>query len=114
MEKERFERYGYLCRQIEKLSAPVMDTVRGSAADPPYQERTFTIQGSRSSERLEQYKKDLKEIEDFMEKTTEEDREILETVAKYGKKWNIVRRELNTWKSPDSIRKKYERIFQKY
>ena len=52
-------------------------------------------------------------LNDAYHEHTDEDQELLQAVAKYGTRWNIVRRDIESWKSPDAVRKRYERIFKK-
>lgn len=113
MEKKQFERYPFLCRQIDKLSRPVMDTVLGSSPEPPYGLHTIRVTGAADSEKLRRYKEEKKEIDTWIASFPEEDQELLKAVAKYGTRWDVVRREIGTWKSPDAVRKRYERIFKK-
>ena len=43
MEKNQFERYPFLVRQIDKLSRPVMDTVQVSYPETPYGMHTIRV-----------------------------------------------------------------------
>ena len=113
MEKKQFERYPFLCRQIDKLSRPVMDTVLGSSPEPPYGLHTIRVTGAADGEKLRKYKEEKEEIDTWISSSREEDQELLRAVAKYGTRWDVVRREIGTWKSPDAVRKRYERIFKK-
>ena len=115
MEKKEFEKAPFLARKIQKLSEPVSDTVRGSSPLFPYDGRTYGITGvpvDRQNQ-LEQYRGELAEIERFILSHSDEEQELLRAVAKHGTRWDIVRREIGTWKSPDAVRKRYERIFKK-
>ena len=113
MEKKQFERYPFLCRQIDKLSRPVMDTVLVSSPEPPYGLHTIRVTGAADSEKLRKYKEEKEEIDTWISSFTEEDQELLRSVAKYGTRWDVVSREIGTWKSPDAVRKRYERIFKR-
>lgn len=113
MDKKQFEKYSFLCRQIDKLSLPVMDTVQGSSPEPPYGLHTIRVSGSQDSEKLRCYKEEKKEIDTWIASFPEEDQELLKAVAKYGTHWDIIRREIGSWKSPDAVRKRYERIFKR-
>lgn len=113
MEKAEFEKYPYLCRQIERLSQPVTDTVQGSASEPPYQLRTYSIHGATKSALVEKLKAEKEAIEKWIEGKSPEEQELLLAVSKHGTRWNVVRRDIGTWRSPDAVRKQYERIFHK-
>lgn len=115
MEKKEFEKASFLARQIRKLSEPVSDTVRGSSPLFPYDGRTYGIIGvpADRQKQLEQYRGELAEIERFILSHDDEEQELLWAVAKHGTRWGVVRREIGTWKSPDAVRKRYERIFKK-
>lgn len=113
MEKKQFERYPFLCRQIDKLSRPVMDTVLGSSPEPPYGLHTIRVTGVANSENLGKYKEEKEEIDTWIASFPEEDQELLKAVAKYGTRWNVIRREIGSWKSAEAVRKRYERIFKK-
>ena len=115
MTKTQFEKAPFLARKIQKLSEPVSDTVRGSSPLFPYDGRTYGITGvpADRQKQLEQYRDELAEIERFILSRGDEEQELLRAVAKYGTRWDVVRREIGTWKSPDAVRKRYERIFKK-
>ena len=112
MEKKQFERYPFLCRQIDKLSRSVMDTVLGSSPEPPYGLHTIRVTGAADSEKLREYKEEKKEIDTWISSFPEEDQELLRAVAKYGTRWDVVRREIGSWKSADAVRKRFERFFK--
>lgn len=112
MEKNQFERYPFLVRQIDKLSRPVMDTVQGSSPEPPYGMHTIRIFGSPDNEKLQRYKEEKKVIDTWIASFAEEDQELLKAVAKYGTHWDIIRREIGSWKSAEAVRKRYERLFK--
>lgn len=40
-------------------------------------------------------------------------RKLVQAVMKYGTRWDVVRRELHSAKSPDALRMEYGRIFEK-
>lgn len=113
MTKEQFERYSFICRQIRKLSQPVQDTVMTSSKDFPWGPHITAISGQQDSELLRQYKAEKQEIEAFINAHEDEEKELLQAVAKYGTRWDIVRRDIESWKSPDAVRKKYERLFKR-
>ena len=113
MEKNQFERYLFLVRQIDKLSRPVVDTVQGSSPEPPYGLHTIRVTGAADSEKLRRYKEEKEEIDTWIASFPEEDQELLKAVAKYGTRWNVIRREIGSWKSAEAVRKRYERIFKK-
>lgn len=112
MDKKQFEKYSFLCRQIDKLSRPVMDTVLGSSPEPPYGLHTIRVTGAADSEKLRKYKEEKKEIDTWISSFPEEDQELLRAVAKYGTRWDVVRREIGSWKSADAVRKRFERFFK--
>ena len=115
MTKTQFEKAPFLVRQIQKLSAPAMDTVRGSSPLFPYDARTYRVVGVPADrlKQMEKYRDELAEIERFILSRGDEEQELLRAVAKHGTRWDVVRREIGTWKSPDAVRKRYERIFKK-
>ena len=69
--------------------------------------------GAADSEKLRRYKEEKKEIDTWIASFPEEDQELLKAVAKYGTRWNVIRREIGSWKSAEAVRKRYERIFKK-
>lgn len=113
MTKEQFERYPFICRQIRKLSQPVQDTVMMSSKEFPWGPHITAISGQQDSELLRQYRAEKQEIEAFINSHKDEEKELLQAVAKYGTRWDIVRRDIESWKSPDAVRKKYERLFKR-
>lgn len=113
MTKEQFERYPFILRQIRKLSQPVKDTVVMSSKEFPWGTHISAISGQQDSELLQQYKAEKQEIEAFINSHKDEEKELLLSVAKYGTKWDIVRRDIESWKSSDAVRKKYERLFKR-
>lgn len=114
MTKEEFERYPFLCRKVKQLSAPVTDTVKASSADFPFGEHTISVRGTPTDrqEQLEKYQQQKMEIERFIISQPEDKRDLLWAVALNGPRWNVVRRAIDSWKSPDAVRKEYERLFK--
>ena len=113
MTKEQFKRYPFICRQVRKLSQPVQDTVMTSSKEFPWGPHITAISGQQNSELLRQYLAEKQEIEAFINAHKDEEKELLRAVAKHGTRWDVVRREIGTWKSPDAVRKRYDRIFKK-
>lgn len=115
MDKKQFERAPFISRQITKLSVPVTDVVQSSYSAFPWSNGHSKVSGipiDREAE-LERYQKEMEEIRDFIAAHDDEEREVLEAVAKHGTKWTVIMRALGARKSPDAWRKKYERIFGK-
>lgn len=40
-------------------------------------------------------------------------RKLVQAVMKHGTRWDVIRRELHSYKSPDALRMEYTRIFEK-
>lgn len=114
MNKKQFERAPFIFRQISKLSTPVTDVVQSSSTVFPWGQGHSKVRGlppDRELE-LEGYRKEMEEIRAFILAHEDEEREVLEAVATYGTKWNVIMRKLGSRKSPEAWRKKYERLFE--
>ena len=112
MTKEEFERYPFLCRKVKQLSAPVTDTVKASSADFPFGEHTISVRGTPTDRQEQLEKSQQQKIERFILSQPEDKRDLLWAVALNGPRWNVVRRVIDSWKSPDAVRKEYERLFK--
>lgn len=55
-----------------------------------------------------------KEIDRFIESLPWRKQILVIKALQCDKRWDVVRRELGSWKSGDALRKEYERIFEKF
>lgn len=113
MTKELLEQYPDICAEIERLGRPVKVTVSGSSPNSPFTQHPVTVSGvnAERAEKKAQLEKRRDEIEAFRDSLPLPKQRLVEAVMKHGTKWNVVRRALRSDKSPDAIRKEYERIF---
>lgn len=55
-----------------------------------------------------------REIDRFIESLPWRKQMLVVKALQYERRWDVVRRELGSWKSGDALRKEYERIFEKF
>lgn len=102
MTKELFERYRDICGEVQDLEG-----------------RMACVEGGRSREharllaRWNEWMEKKIEIETFADSLPWSKRVLARAVMKHGTRWNVVRREIGSYKSPDALRVEYNRIFEK-
>lgn len=116
MTKELLEQYPDICAKIEELKRPLKDTVLGSSPNFPYTQHPIPIFGFNvdRSAQMAVLERRRDEIKAFIEELPLSKRRLVQAVIKYGTKWNVVRRALDSDKSPNALRMEYERIFEKF
>ncbi len=116
MTKELLEQYSDICAKIEELGRPLKDTVSGSSPVFPYTQHSITVFGFNTdrSAQMDVFEKQRDEIDAFIAKLPLPKQRLVQAVIKYGTKWNVVRRALDSSKSPDALRVEYERIFKNF
>ena len=114
MTKELLEQYPDICAEIERLGRPVKDTVSGSSPEFPYTQHPITVFGFNTERTAKKahLEKLRDEIEAFRDSLPLPKQRLVGAVMKYGTKWNVVRRVLDSGKSPDALRVEYGRIFE--
>lgn len=70
-------------------------------------------QKNSSPKRREMLQQQKEEIEAFAESLPWVKRRLVLAVMKHGTRWEVVRREINSYKSADAVRMEFNRIFQK-
>ncbi|NBJ89862.1 hypothetical protein [Acutalibacter sp. 1XD8-36] len=91
MTKDLLEKYPCICGELKDLE----------------QKNSFP----KRREKLQQQKT---QIEAFAESLPWVKRRLVLAVMKHGTRWDIIRREIESQKSADAVRKEYERIFKKF
>lgn len=119
MTKELLEQYPDICEEIRELEEDsrsiVTDTVSASMEEYPYSQHTVTIRGVRpqnNAERLEDFRRQKAEIEAFVAGLPLPKQRLCRAVMRHGARWNLVRRSLRSYKSPDALRVEFSRFFK--
>lgn len=90
MTKDLLEQYPHICGELKELE----------------QKNSFP----KRRDMLQQQKM---QIEAFAESLPWVKRRLVLAVMKHGAHWDVVRREINSYKSADAVRMEFNRIFQK-
>lgn len=116
MTKELLEQYPDICAKIEELGRPLRDTVSGSSPNFPYTQHTITVVGLNTDRAAQKavLEKQRDEIDAFIARLPLPKQRLVQAVIKYGTRWNVVRRVLDSNKSPDALRVEYGRIFEEF
>ena len=91
MTKNLLEQYPHICGELKDLE-----------------------QNNRFPKRREKLQQQKAQIEAFAESLPWVKRRLVQAVMKHGTRWDVVRREMESYKSADAVRKEYERIFKKF
>lgn len=113
MERETIVRFKDLCEEISYLSIPISDTVRGSDAEFPWSERTYSVQGRTSAEmdRLAVLRAKKQEAEEWAANLPWHKQKLARAVMRYGARWDVVRWAIGSDKSSDAVRVEFDRLF---
>ena len=102
MTKELLERHADTCEEIGELE-------RQWKALPLREMLSFQEQ---HGERMAQVVASKMETEAFAGSLPWDKRKLVRAVMKHGPRWDLVRREIHSMKSPDALRMEYNRIFE--
>ncbi len=87
------------------------EKVRAAQLEQP--EEVFPL-GMEAHRRLLQLAESLERAQAFAESLPFGKRKLVQAVMKHGTRWDVIRRELHSYKSSDALRKEYNRIFKKF
>lgn len=107
MTKAELERYRDICGELEELE----ESISRLRENDPAAAMIVSMQNCGRRNALFMRKN---EIEAFASSLPWSKRQLVRAVMKHGPRWDVVRREIQSYKSPDAVRKEYERIFKKF
>ena len=118
MTREFLERYQGILADIAAIKAgKVTDTVSASSADFPYSQHTVIVQGVPAdwrSQRLSELYRDKAQIELYIESVEDDTvRAIMRYRIKQGLSWDQVAARMGYRFSPESVKSRYRRAFEK-
>lgn len=93
MTKEFLEQYPDICGELEEIQSSDFGLIRNEKKA-----------GKLICDKIA--------IEAFISTLPWGKRKLVKAVLKHGPRWDVVRRELHSLKSPDALRMEYSRIFQ--
>ncbi len=106
MTKEALEQYADKREELEELKRQVIQAHRECP------EEVFPL-GLKMHRRLVSLAEQAAKTEKFAAGLPWSKRRLVQAVMKYGTRWDVIRREIHSGKSPDALRKEYVRIFEK-
>lgn len=105
MTKELLEQYPDICGERKFL----MDEI--AEADKVNSIAAFSLR-LKNANRIAELSAKKNSVEAFLDALPWGKRRLVRAVLKCGTRWDVVRRELHSFKSPDALRMEYSRIFQ--
>lgn len=96
-------RYSEICGELSELSAALE---RGHFPEN-------SPQWLACSQRVGQLRSEKMEADNYANSLPWNKRRLVMAVMKHGPRWDLVRREIHSYKSADAVRMEYNRIFQK-
>lgn len=102
MTKELFEQYRDICGEVKDLE----DAIADMEGNPQFS-REYLSYLTRWNEQMEK----KIQIEAFADSLRWSKRVLAKAVMKHGPRWDVVRREIGSYKSAEAVRKEYGRLF---
>lgn len=106
MTKKLLEQYSDKRGELEDLKKKISQAHQQNPGE------AFPL-GMEAHKRLVELAEETNRIEAFAASLPWSKRRLAEAVMKYGTRWDVVRRELHSYKSADALRMEYNRIFEK-
>ncbi len=107
MTKAELEQYQDICGELAELEQRLAGARQRT---PACAVALSAVLGERRQELFRR----KAEIEAFASSLPWGKRQLVRAVMRHGHRWDVVRWEIQSYKSPDAVRKEYERIFKKF